>query len=237
MLRHWPGLWQATRAALLAGAFALAFSFAADAAKKEPQAVRTPAQLMQELAQPGPLPELTLGKDDAPVTIVEYADLTCPHCAAFHANVLPLLKQRYIDTGKARLVFREFPLNTHSLIAFMSVRCVSPREAQPLVASLFAHQDDWTQPRSMQELTGKLRALGEQAGVAGHAFDGCLPSGPAPSTDREKQLVKDIVAVRDRADKEFGVNATPTFFVNGVKLPGPTIQDFEKAIAAALPKP
>jgi protein-disulfide isomerase len=216
-------------------AFAVGLSFAADAAKKEPPtAARTPAQLMQELAQPGPLPELALGKDDAPVTIVEYADLSCPHCAAFHANVLPLLKERYIDTGKARLLFREFPLNTHSLIAFMSVRCVAPHDAPPLIANLFAHQDDWTGARSMPELTARLRALGEQAGIAGQAFDGCLPTGPAPSTDREKQLVKDIVAVRDRADKAFGVDATPTFFVNGVKLPGPTIEDFDKAIAAAL---
>src|SRR5262245_2569944 len=153
--------------ATLLAAFAGAWSLAADAAKKEPgSSARTPAQLMQELAQPGPLPELALGKDDAPVTIVEYADLSCPHCAAFHANVLPLLKERYIDTGKARLLFREFPLNTHSLIAFMSVRCVPLQDAQPLIASLFVHQDDWTQSRSMQELTAKLRTLGEQAGVA-----------------------------------------------------------------------
>jgi protein-disulfide isomerase len=220
---------------LLAAALALACSFAADAAKEEmPPAERTPAQLMQELAQPGPLPELTLGKADAPVTIVEYADLGCPHCAAFHAKVLPLLKEKYIDAGKARLVFREFPLSPHSLIAFMSVRCVPPQDAQPLITSLFAHQDDWMQSRSMQELAGKLRALGQQAGVTASAFDGCLPAGAAPTTDREKQLLKDIIAVRDRADKAFGVDATPTFFVNGVRLPGPTIQDFDEAMAAAL---
>jgi protein-disulfide isomerase len=221
--------------AFLLAAFALACSFAADAAKEvQRPAARTPAQLMRELAQPGPLPELALGKDDAPVTIVEYADLSCPHCAAFQSKVLPLLKERYIDTGRARLLFREFPLNTHSLIAFMSVRCAPPRDVEPLIASLFAHQDDWIQSRSMQELMGKLRVLGAQAGIAGQAFDGCLPTGPAASTDREKQLVKDIVAVRDRAEKEFGVDATPTFFVNGVKLPGSTIEDFDKAIAAAM---
>lgn len=221
-------------AAIILAAAALAFPFAADAAKQEPKpAERTPAQLMQELARPGPLPELVLGKDDAPVTIVEYADLSCPHCAAFHSRVLPLVKSKYIDTGKARLLFREFPLNNHSLIAFMSVRCAPPQDAQPLIASLFATQDDWTQSRSMQELTGKLRALGEQAGVPRQAFDGCLPAGRAPSTDREKQLAKDIIAVRDRAATQFGVNATPTFFVNGVKLPGPAIEDFDKAIAEA----
>jgi protein-disulfide isomerase len=229
---------QSACTAVLLAALALASPFAADAAKQEPQPpARTPAELMQALAQPGPLPDLlVLGKDDAPVTIVEYADLSCPHCAHFHAAVLPLVKEKYIDTGKARLVFREFPLNTHSLIAFMSVRCAPQQDAQQLIAGLFARQDDWIQSRSMQELTAKLRAVGKQVGVPGQAFDGCLPSGPAPSTDREKQLVKDIVAVRDRADKEFGVNATPTFFVNGVKLPGPTIEDFDKAMTAALQK-
>jgi protein-disulfide isomerase len=187
-----------------------------------------------ELLKPGPLPELSLGRDDAPITIVEYADLTCPHCADFHSKVLPVLKQKYIDTGKARLLFREFPLNTHSLMAFMSVRCAAPQAAFPLMDMLFSHQDDWSGARSAKALAGKLFGPAQQAGLTRQAFDDCVPSGDAAVTDRQKQLIKDISAVRDRADKTFGVDSTPTFFVNGKKLTGPAIEDFDKAIGAEL---
>jgi protein-disulfide isomerase len=195
----------------------------------------SPAQMAAELMKPGPLPELVLGQDNAPVTIVEYADLTCPHCAAFHSEVLPLLKEKYIDTGKARLVFREFPLNVHSLVAFMSVRCVAPEHAFPLVAALFSHQEEWSQSRSTKELADKLFAVGQQVGLTRQAFDACVPSGDELSTDRQRQLLKDISAVGDRAEKTFGVNSTPTFFVNGEQLRGgASIEAFDKAIAAAL---
>jgi protein-disulfide isomerase len=189
--------------------------------------------LAAELLKPGPLPELTLGRDDAPVTIVEYADLTCPHCAAFHSNVLPLLKEKYIDTGKARLLFREFPLNVHSLIAFMSVRCVAPQDAFPLLAALFSHQEDWALSESAKELADKLFAVGEQSGLTRQAFDECVPSGEELSTDRQKQLFKDIAAVGAHAEKAFGVNSTPTIFVNGKKLPRASIEELDKAIGAA----
>jgi protein-disulfide isomerase len=175
-----------------------------------------------------------LGKADAPVTIVEYADLTCPHCAAFHSKVLPLLKEKYIDTGKARLVFREFPLNVHSLVAYMSVRCVPPQDAFSLIAVLFAQQEDWSQSRSTKELADKLFAATQQVGLTRQAFDECVPSGDELSTDRQKQLLRDISAVGERAEKVFGVNSTPTFFINGAQPSGASIEAFDKAIGAAL---
>jgi len=196
--------------------------------------VRTPPQRATQLLKPGPLPELVLGRPDAPVTIVEYADLTCPHCASFHANVLPLLKERYIDTGKARLLFREFPLNTHSLIAFMSVRCVPQEHAFPLLAALFSHQDDWTQSRSTEEIANKLFTYGQQVGLTRAAFDACVPATDQLTTDRQRQLFKDVAAIGEHAAKAFGVSSTPTFFVNGEKLGEPTIAEFDKAIGAAL---
>jgi protein-disulfide isomerase len=195
---------------------------------------QSPAQIAAELMRPGPLPDLVLGRDDAPVTIVEYADLTCPHCAAFHSKVLPLLKEKYIDTGKARLVFREFPLNVHSLVAFMSVRCVPPQDSFPLVAALFSHQEEWSQSRSTKELADKLFAFGQQVGLTRQAFDACVPSGDELTTDQQKHLLRDISAVGDRAERTFGVSSTPTFFVNGQHLPSADIEAFDKAISAAL---
>jgi protein-disulfide isomerase len=196
--------------------------------------MQAPAQLAAELMKPGPLPELVLGREDAPVTIVEYADLTCPHCAAFHSKVLPLLKEKYVDTGKVRLVFREFPLNVRSLVAFMSVRCVAPQDALALIGALFSQQEDWSQSRSTKELADKLFAAGQQVGLTRQAFDDCVPSGDELTTDRQRQLLKGISAVGDRAEKAFGVSSTPTFFVNGEKLPAATIEAFDKAIGAAL---
>jgi protein-disulfide isomerase len=201
------------------------------AVKDQPQ---SPARIAAELMKAGPLPELVLGQDDAPVTIVEYADLTCPHCATFHSKVLPLLKEKYIDTGKARLVFREFPLNVHSLVAYMSVRCVAPQDAFPLIAVLFSQQEDWSQSRSTKELADKLFAAVQQVGLTRQAFDDCVPSQDELSTDRQRQLLKDISAVGDRAEKVFGVKSTPTFFVNGEQLAGAGIEAFDKAIGAAL---
>jgi protein-disulfide isomerase len=229
-------------AGIVGGAFALAWierglaedgrSLSSTAAVKDQP--KSAPDLAAELLKPGPLPELTLGRDDAPVAVVEYADLTCPHCAAFHSKVLPLLKEKYIDTGKARLLFREFPLNVHSLIAFMSVRCVAPQDAFPLLAALFSRQDDWAVSESAKELADRLFAVGEQFGLTRQAFDECVPSGEKLSTDRQKQLFKDIAAVGEHAEKAFGVNSTPTIFVNGKKLPRASIEELDKAIGAAL---
>jgi protein-disulfide isomerase len=188
-----------------------------------------------ELAKPGPLPELVLGKEDAPVTIIEYADLTCPACAAFHSTVLPQVKAKYIDTGKARLVFREFPTNTPSVIAFMTVRCVGPDKAHPLISALFSRQEEWRGAKSMDELRTKLFALGQQVGLTRQAFDSCVPSGGKTElTASQQKLLKDISTVRDRANEGFGVSQTPTFFVNGKKLAGAAIEDFDKAVGQVL---
>src|SRR5262245_22146684 len=197
---------------------------------------RRPGRLSpSDLAKPGPLPELVLGKEDAPVTIIEYADLTCPACAAFHSNVLPKVKEKYIDTGKARLVFREFPTSTPALVAFMTVRCVDPDKAHPLISALFSRQEDWRQSKSMDELRTKLFALGQQVGLTRQAFNACVPAGgKAELTAAQQKLVKDITTVRDRAHEGFGVNQTPTFFVNGKKLAGATIEDFDKAVGQVL---
>ena len=98
---------------------------------------------VKELMAPGPLAEMTLGDPAAPVTVVEYASLTCPHCARFHTEVLPEFKKKYIDTGKVYFVFREFPLDQLSLAAFMLARCAAPGGYFPMVELLFTRQQEW----------------------------------------------------------------------------------------------
>src|SRR5262245_53403620 len=132
-----------------------------------------------ELVKPGPLPEIVMGKDDAPVTIVEYADLTCPACAAFHTTVLPKIKEKYIDTGKVRLLFREFPTNTPAIVAFMTVRCVGPEKAPPLISALFSKQEEWRSSASFSQLRDKLFSFGQQVGLTRQAFDSCVPAEKA----------------------------------------------------------
>jgi protein-disulfide isomerase len=196
-----------------------------------------PDQLAKELAQPGPMPEIVVGKADAPITIVEYADLTCPACAAFHTTVLPKLKEKYIDTGKVRIVFREFPTNTPAMIAFMTVRCAGAEKAGGLINALFSRQEEWRSASSFDQLRDKLFSFGQQVGLTRQTFDACVPAPKGNKIDltpTQEKLAKDIATVRDRANESFGVSATPTFFVNGKRLPHATIEEFDKALAPLL---
>lgn len=210
----------------------------ADAEARRPRRRRTatPANVSpEELLKPGPMPELVLGKADAPITIVEYASMTCSHCANFHNNVLPALKEKYIDKGQVKLVFREFPLDDRAALASMTARCAGTEKALPLISALFSRQDDWAQSKSIDELRGKLFALGQQTGLTKQAFDACIPTGNESKLSPAKEkLLTDILMVRKRANETFGVVQTPTFFVNGKKLDGVTVEDFDRAIAPLI---
>jgi protein-disulfide isomerase len=185
-----------------------------------------------DLLKPGPLPELVLGKSDAPVTIVEYASMTCSHCASFHNNVLPALKEKYIDKGLVRVIFREFPLDDRAALASMTARCAGDDKALPLISAMFSRQDDWAQAKSIDELRNKLFAIGQQAGLTKTAFDACIPTGNEKQlTPQKEKLLTDILSVRKLANERFGVVQTPTFFVNGKKMDGVGVDDFDKAIA------
>jgi protein-disulfide isomerase len=174
----------------------------------------------EELMKPGPLPELVMGKADAPVTIVEYASMTCNHCANFHNTILPALKQKYIDTGKVRLVFREFPLDERAARASMMARCAGDDKALPLISLLFAKQEEWAS--ATKDFLPKIFKFGQQVGFTKQNFDRC---------QQDEKLIKNIVAVRDRANVSFGVNQTPTFFINGKKFEGASLEEFEKVLA------
>jgi protein-disulfide isomerase len=177
---------------------------------------------LAELVTPGPLGDKTIGNDKAPVTIIEYASVTCPHCAVFHKEVYPALKTKYIDTGKVRLVFREFPTSpaNAAIAGFMLARC-SGDKYFPLVDAMFEQQQTWVG----NPYQGLLN-IARQAGITQDAFETCL---------KDRKLAGDITDVARRGVEKFGVESTPTFFINGVKIVGTRpLAEFEKTIEAQL---
>lgn len=167
-------------------------------AAPEPQGSVDAAKLLE----PGALPEKVLGKADAPVTIVEYASMTCPHCARFHATTLPELTTKYIDTGKVRLIFREFPFDPRSEAGFMLARC-SNDNYFAMVDVLFKQQQNWA---SVDNAKDALLQISKLAGFSQESFEACLT---------DQKLLEDVRAVQKRGADEFKVDATPTFFING----------------------
>jgi protein-disulfide isomerase len=161
----------------------------------------------EDLAQAGPAGDIMIGSDKAPVTIIEYASMTCPHCAHFEETTLPELKKRYIDTGKVRYVMREFPLDALAAAGFMLARCAGPDKYESVVETLFAKQPDW----AIQQPIPPLMAIAKQFGFTEESFNACLAN---------QKVLDDIQAVRDHAVNKLGVNSTPTFFINGKRLVG-----------------
>jgi protein-disulfide isomerase len=175
-----------------------------------------------DLMQPNPLGEMSLGDANAPITVIEYASMTCPHCAHFSATTFPELKKRYIDTGKVRFIFREFPLDRLALAGFVLARCTSPDKYFPIIETLFAQQRDWVVQKPLQPLL----AIFKQVGMNEQTFNSCLDN---------QQLAEGIDKVRSQAADKFGVNSTPTFFVNGKRVNGAlTIEEMEKEFAPYL---
>ncbi|PNG24628.1 DsbA family protein [Methylocella silvestris] len=193
-------LFQLARAALV---FASVAATGAAPALAQGAAV-PPDQLMA----PGALPDLALGSADAPITIVEYASMTCSHCAAFHTTTFPVLKSKYIDTGKVRFILREFPLDPLATAGFMLARCAGDDKRNAIVDLLFAQQKNWAfTEKPVEALAGLLK----QAGVGQEAFEACL---------KNQELYNNVNKVRDNASAKFNVTATPTFFINGKKESG-----------------
>jgi protein-disulfide isomerase len=166
----------------------------------------------------GPLGEMALGDPKAPVTVIEYASMTCPHCATFHNTTYPELKKRYIDTGKVRFIFREFPLDQLAAAGFMLARCAGPDKYFPMIETLFAQQQTWVVQRPLQPLL----TIARQAGFTEQTFNACLAN---------QQMLDGIESIRQRAIKQFKVQSTPTFFINGTSYPGAlSIDDMAKVI-------
>ncbi len=176
---------------------------------------------MDKLLSDEALPDKALGDANAPVTIVEYASMTCPHCARFHEETFPDLKKKYIDTGKVRFIFREFPFDPRAEAGFMLARC-SDDKYFAMVNVLFKQQRTWATAKDGKDA---LLQIAKLAGFSQESFEACLT---------DQKLLDDIRSVKNRGANEFGVDATPTFFINGKKYAGEMTIDEVSAIIDPL---
>lgn len=178
----------------------------------------------QSAPQPTP-DDRILGKADAPITIFEYASFTCPHCADFDANVLPKIKADWIDTGKARLIFRDFPLDQAAVRAAILARCAPPDQYYAFVDALFHGQTTWAQTGKVDDALSKLAKV---SGMSDEQFAACM---------KDEAVQKRVLDSRLEAEQQFKVESTPTFFVNGVRVVGAQpYPEFEKALNQAASK-
>ena len=175
-----------------------------------------------DLATPSPLGDMMLGSPSAAVTIIEYASMTCPHCAHFHETTYPELKKRYIDTGKVRFIFREFPLDPLAAGASMLARCAEKDKFFPIIETLFQLQRQW----AVEKPIPPLLAIAKQAGFTEQSFNTCLSDQKMLDAMQEEQK---------RATDKFKVSSTPTLFVNGkMQKGGVSIDELAKVIDPLL---
>lgn len=172
------------------------------------------------------LAENVMGSDDAPITVIEYSSMTCGHCATFHNETLPGLKEKYIKTGKVKYIVREFPLDQLATAAFMLGRCLPKKDAYfDFIDVLYAKQREWAY---VEDRVGALKNISKQAGFTDESFKACLD---------DKKLFAQILAVKNAGSAEFRIRSTPTFFVNGTRLEGAQpLEEFEKLFKPLLEK-
>lgn len=188
-------------------------------AAQAPAATVTP-EAAREAAQ-NPLVDRVLGNPNAPVTILDYSSMTCPHCATFHTEVLPKLKEQYIDTGKAKLIFRDFPFDRAALYASMLARCAPPERYYGMLDVLFKAQGQWSRAQDPQKA---LAQIGKLAGMSQQTIDACFANQP---------LADGLLSIRMDGEKTHKVESTPTFILNdgAAKVVGAQpVEEFAKAI-------
>jgi protein-disulfide isomerase len=175
------------------------------------------------VAKQGPLGDIVLGKADAKVTVIEYASLTCSHCATFHATTWPVFKERYVDSGKVRFILREFPLDRLAIAGFMIARCNGPEKYYPLTDLLFEQQKNWA---FVEKPVDALFSLIKQAGFTQESAEACL---------KRQDLYDAVLDVKNHGAEKLGVSSTPSFFINGQLRPGAlTIEEFDKILKPLL---
>jgi protein-disulfide isomerase len=167
------------------------------------QVIETPT--LAEVLEPGALPEIVIGRADAPVTIVEYASLTCPHCAKFHKEVFPEFKRAYLDTGKVRLILREFPIGKTSGMATIIMRCAKPEKQVELIGKFFAQQETWV---SQEVRLDPIFAVAKQVGMTRAEFDACR---------QNRSIIEALKAIKERGRK-LGIIGTPNFFIQEKRI-------------------
>jgi len=210
------------RRTFTAGSALTVLSFASGLSLKPGVAFAQRKVNVEDLQAPGPLGDKFIGSPDAPVTIVEYASMSCPHCAAFHQTVLPDLKAKYIDTGKVRLIFREFPLNAPAYPPAMVARCAPANRYFDIVGAYFERQQDWL---AGSNIKAGIQKIAEEFGFTPESFEACASN---------QALFDGLNEMKTRATS-FGVESTPTFFINGAKFVGGlSIAELSQAIDPLL---
>jgi len=168
--------------------------------------------------------ERLLGDPDAPVTIIEYSSLTCPHCAAFHTNTLPAIKERFIETGQAKLVYRDFPLDQNALNAAVIAHCAGEDRYFAFLEAMFASQDRWARSSNPTESLVQLAGLG---GMPREQAEACLA---------DDAMLDAVLQMRLDGQAEFDIASTPSFIINGQMVSGNrSVDEFATVIEAALP--
>ena len=213
-------------AALLLTAAALVAPGAAGAATPPgPTGAQTApaAPSATEMPAEAPAPERVLGDPDAPVTIIEYASMTCPHCRTFHVQVLPSLRSAYIDTGKVRLVFRDYPLDHLALAAAMVARCATTEKTMEVTTRLFETQAKWT---AAEDPIAAIAEAVAPFGLDEAAVEACVS---------DEAAARPVIEQAMHGRETYEIRSTPTFIVNGEIMVGVhAFQDFEAKIEAAL---
>jgi protein-disulfide isomerase len=169
------------------------------------------------------LGEMSIGAEDAPITMIEYASMTCPHCAVFHADTFEALKTKYIDTGKVRLVFREYPLDRLAFFASKLARCAGADGFFPMLEVLFKQQQNWARSKDPE---GALARIGRLAGIDQESFDACM---------NDEAITKVVLENRMTGETKHKISSTPSFVVNGqIIAGGRTIENFDIIFAPYL---
>ena len=166
--------------------------------------------------------DMVMGAADAPVTIIEYASLTCPHCARFHTETLPKLKSEYVETGKVKYVFRDFPLDRLALNAATIAQCAGPERYFTFLDVFFQQQANWTRGNDAEAMLTSLKRLARMGGMSDAQIDACL---------QNKQMQDAVIASRMAGENQFQVKSTPTLIINGQRHSGAlSFDEIEKII-------
>ncbi len=171
--------------------------------------------------------EMVQGDEDAPITMIEYASYTCPHCANFHQGVYQEIKKNYIDTGKVKLIYREVYFDKFGLWASMVARCGGEEKFFGISDLIYKGQPEWSKMGGAQEIVGEFRKIGRLAGIDEAALDACLQDGEKAQT---------LVAWYQQNAAEDEVTGTPSFVINGEKVANQSYAEFEKLFEAELAK-